>query len=188
VAAHVGLDLGAAQALLRQRPGVFQVDEGMVVIVDHDFQRHVEQPCVVQRGLVVERDAPGTVVDVMAFVEAAVLGLAAQFLQLETLARRLAAPTGEGARFQHFYPVAEFAQFEGRGHAGQAGTEDQHLLALAAAAQGRRRCHLRCNAHAPGIHGVKEERRAADGGSAIQEITSGQRRGKTFHPHLYESL
>eukprot|EP01032_Pedospumella_encystans_P014960 gene14959-17155_t len=64
----------------------------MVVIVDHHFQRHLEQPRVVQGGLVVQRYAPRAVVDIVALVELAALLLAAQLRQREALARGLAAP------------------------------------------------------------------------------------------------
>jgi len=152
VAAHVGLDLGAAQALLRQWAAILEVHVRMVILVDHRFEWHLELARVIQRGLVVQRNAPRAVVDVLAGIKAALLRLATQLLQREALARRLAAPARVGPRLEHLDLVTQLAQFVGRRQTGQAGAQHDDGLALAAAGEhGRGRGPGR-DPHAPGIH------------------------------------
>jgi hypothetical protein len=157
----------------------------VVVVVHHDLERDVELLRVVQGRLVVERDAPRAVVDVQAVVEAARLRLAAQLLQCEALARRLAASAREGPRFQHLDLVAELAQFIRRRHAGQARAEDDDLLAPAAAGQCRRGIDLGRDPDAPGVHRIEQQGRTANHCRPVEKFAPRQRPCQTFHPHLF---
>ena len=128
----------------------------MVILVDHHFERHLELARIVERGLVVQRDAPRAVVDVLAGIKAALLGLAAQFVR--------------------------------RRQAGQTGAQHDDFLPLARASEHGRRRGPGGDPHAPGIHRTHQQRRTANGGGAVQELTSGQRRCQTFHFYLHLAL
>nr|GEU28535.1 hypothetical protein [Tanacetum cinerariifolium] len=153
MAAHVGLDFLDAHALVGEHTGVFGIDIRVVVFVDHHFQRHFEQAGVMQRGAVVQRDAPWTVVDIVAFVELASLFFATEFGQRKAPAGALAPAAGKAARFQDLALVAQLAQLEGGGQPGQPGAQDHHFFALAAAGQCGRPGDGGIDAHTPGIHG-----------------------------------
>lgn len=83
--------------MAQQRATVLEIDEGVVILVDHDRPWHRARNTATT---VVERDAPRAMVDVVAGIAAVVMPLAGEFLQRESLVRRLAASASKGARFK----------------------------------------------------------------------------------------
>ncbi len=170
VAAHVGGHLHLLDRLAGQRARAALIEDArLVVVVVEQLHAHAELLGVVQVALVEVGDPPGAGVDVIAFVEVAGLRLAAHFGQLGPLAGRPRAAAEAVARFQHRHLVAGVRQLVGRGQAGHARAQHDHLLALAAAGQGGRLGHGRFDAEAERAHAGQDEGRAPHAPQPLQE-------------------
>ena len=70
VAAHVSLDLPTSQSTTSQRAvSMIKLEIALVVILDHDFHRDTEFADIVKHSVVVTRQTPGTVVEILAFIK-----------------------------------------------------------------------------------------------------------------------
>ena len=72
------------------------------------------------------RQAPGTGIDVLARREFAVLGFTAELGIGVATAQAPVASTGACVVFEHLHRITGLAQFVGRDHAGDAGTEHEY--------------------------------------------------------------
>ena len=147
----VGLDLAIALRLAAE--ALLAVHVGVVVDLDERLERHIQLLAIAQDAAVMIRQAPRTRIDVLVFIELALLGVAAEFRVFIPATQRPVATPRARVVLEHLHLVAGGAQLVGCHHAGDARTQHEHRGALRRALQVDR----------TGVGGVGREPQAAHG-------------------------
>src|SRR5579863_545977 len=112
-----------ADALRPAAKGLGVMQKGVVVELNEGLERDAELATIVQKRVVMVRDAPGPWIEVEAVVEVAALGRAAE-LRVDIAAAKRPVPTaGAGIIFKDLNLVSGAAEFVGSGHPGKASAQ-----------------------------------------------------------------
>ena len=179
VAAHVGPDLAPRHGLAAEPLPV--VEQGRAVVVGEDLQLDAELLAVAEDRPVVVGDAGRPEVRVHMVLPVEAHPLAAVGLPHHVAAAHgEVAPAGSAGGLQDGAAVTGFRQLVGRGHAGDAGPEDGHALALAGAAgqvEGRR-VSLAHPRQAQGMHGPIDGVHPGHSADGLDEVSPGHLHGR----------
>ena len=117
VAAHVSFDLSLAKPTTGQRSlSVIVLYVAEIIFLNHDLHRDSKFANVVEYRMVITRQTPRAVIEILALVEVTCPGRAVNFRRRGSRARGLAAAPGKRSCFQNLAVVTAQSQLVGSGH------------------------------------------------------------------------
>jgi hypothetical protein len=180
---HIALEVGGKgpEALGLAAESIDVVDIGVVIELDEGLQLHAEFLAVVQQGVVVVRDPPGSGIEEVALGEIHGLGGAAHFRELVAGAQRPVPPAGSVLILENPDAIAGLFQFVGRQHSGQARAQHDHRGPLARAGQVGRAKETAFGRVTKGGHHLVHGRCAAHQADGVKKLPARRRLATRFH-------